>query len=284
MKSDEVNETGAGQNGLSVALPANPKLPQPNQEGLKKAPLTDVSLMNPAVPGDEARIREAFQDRNWNEIKSADSWVVFKVMAEFVEGFDRLAKIGPCVSLFGSARTPETSEYYKMAQDIACRLVEEGYGVITGGGPGIMEAANKGAQSQGGKSVGLNIKLPHEQYPNKYIDHDKSINFDFFFVRKVMFVKYAQGFVVLPGGFGTLDELFEALTLIQTGKIARFPIVLVGKSFWTGLLAWIEEVMLTREGNISPGDTKLVSVVDTPDEAVKVIDDFYEKYLLKPNF
>lgn len=284
MKSDDVNETGAGQNGLAVALPANPKLPQPHQEGLKKAPLTDVSLMNPAVPGDEARIREAFQDRNWNEIKSADSWVVFKVMAEFVEGFDRLAKIGPCVSLFGSARTPEDSEYYKMAQDIACKLVEEGYGVITGGGPGIMEAANKGAQSQGGKSVGLNIKLPHEQYPNPYIDHDKSINFDFFFVRKVMFVKYAQGFVVLPGGFGTLDELFEALTLIQTGKIARFPIVLVGKSFWAGLFEWIEEIMLTREANISPGDTKLVSVVDTPDEAVKVIDDFYAKYLLKPNF
>ncbi|MBC7892227.1 MAG: TIGR00730 family Rossman fold protein [Sphingobacteriaceae bacterium] len=240
--------------------------------------------MNPAVPNDEAMIREAFQDRNWNEIKSADSWVVFKVMAEFVEGFDRMAKIGPCVSLFGSARTPVDSEYYKIAQDIACKLVEQGYGVITGGGPGIMEAANKGAQSKGGKSVGLNIKLPHEQYPNKFIDHDKSINFDFFFVRKVMFVKYAQGFVVLPGGFGTLDELFEAMTLIQTGKIARFPIVLVGKSFWEGLLGWIEAVMLQREHTISPGDMKLISVVDTPDEAVQVIDDFYSKYLLKPNF
>lgn len=281
---EELSLNAEAQNGLSVALPANPKLPHPHAEAPQEAKLTDVSLMNPAVPADEAMIREAFQDRNWNEIKSADSWVVFKVMAEFVEGFDRLAKIGPCVSLFGSARTSPDHDYYKMAEEIAAQLVQYGYGVITGGGPGIMEAANKGAQSQGGKSVGLNIKLPHEQFPNKYIDIDKSINFDFFFVRKVMFVKYAQGFVVLPGGFGTLDELFEALTLIQTGKIARFPIVLVGRSFWQGLFDWIQDVMLTREANISPGDMKLVSLVDTPDEAVRVINNFYSKYLLRPNF
>lgn len=281
---DELSPNAEAQNGLAVALPANPKLPHPQTEAPQEAKLTDVSLMNPAVPADEAMIREAFQDRNWNEIKSADSWVVFKVMAEFVEGFDRLAKIGPCVSLFGSARTATDHEYYKMAEEIAGKLVQYGYGVITGGGPGIMEAANKGAQAQGGKSVGLNIKLPHEQFPNKYIDIDKSINFDFFFVRKVMFVKYAQGFVVLPGGFGTLDELFEALTLIQTGKIARFPIVLVGRSFWQGLFDWIQDVMLTREANISPGDMKLVSLVDTPDEAVRVINNFYSKYLLRPNF
>lgn len=244
----------------------------------------DISLLNPAVPEDEFQIKEAFADRNWSEIKSSDSWVIFKVMAEFVEGFDKLAKIGPCVSIFGSARTKPDNPYYKIAEDIAAKLVRHGYGVITGGGPGIMEAGNKGAFEQGGKSVGLNIKLPFEQHSNPYLDHDKSINFDFFFVRKVMFVKYSQGFVVLPGGFGTLDELFEALTLIQTKKIGRFPIVLVGKSYWSGLLTWIREVMDQVEHNINPEDMKLISLVDTPDEAVKVIDDFYSKYLLKPNF
>ncbi len=245
--------------------------------------LVDVSLLNPAVPEDEKRIKEAFEDRNWNEIKSADSWVVFKVMAEFVEGFDKLAKIGPCVSIFGSARTLPDNPHYKTAEDIAAKLVRHGYGVITGGGPGIMEAGNKGAFQQGGKSVGLNIKLPFEQHSNIYIDHDKSINFDFFFVRKVMFVKYSQGFIVMPGGFGTLDELFEAMTLIQTKKIGRFPIVLVGTAYWSGLLEWIKGTMLT-EHNINPEDLKLISLVDTPDEAVKVIDTFYSKYLLKPNF
>ncbi len=236
------------------------------------------------LTADEQRIKEAFQDHNWNEIKTADSWVIFKVMAEFVEGFDKLAKIGPCVSIFGSARTKPDNPYYQMAEEIAAKLVKHGYGVITGGGPGIMEAGNKGAFEQGGKSVGLNIHLPFEQESNIYIDPDKNINFDFFFVRKVMFVKYAQGFIVLPGGFGTLDELFESLTLIQTKKIARFPIVLVGTTFWKGLVDWIEEVMLGQEGNISPGDMKLISLVDTAEDAVKAIDDFYMKYLLKPNF
>lgn len=245
---------------------------------------TDISLMNPAVPEDEARIKEAFQDRNWNEIKSADSWVVFKVMAEFVEGFDKLAKIGPCVSIFGSARTTDDNPYFKVAQEIAAKLVRHGYGVITGGGPGIMEAANKGAFEQGGRSVGLNIKLPFEQHSNIYIDADKNMDFDFFFVRKVMFVKYSQGFIVLPGGFGTLDELFEALTLIQTKKIGRFPIILVGKSYWSGLIDWIKSHVLEAENNISAPDLKLFSIVETPDEAVHVIEEFYSKYLLKPNF
>ncbi|WP_229203249.1 LOG family protein [Dyadobacter jejuensis] len=239
--------------------------------------------MNPAVKEDEIRIKEAFEDRNWSEIKSSDSWVIFKVMSEFVTGFDHLAKIGPCVSIFGSARTLPDNPHYQLAEEIAAKLVRHGYGVITGGGPGIMEAGNKGAFEQGGKSVGLNIKLPFEQQSNIYIDVDKNINFDFFFVRKVMFVKYSQGFIVMPGGFGTLDELFEAMTLIQTKKIGRFPIVLVGSSFWSGLLDWIKNVMLT-EKNISPEDLKLINVVDSADEVVKVIDDFYSKYLLKPNF
>ena len=258
------------------------------KEALKENPIsteqTDISLMNPAVPEDEARIKEAFQDRNWNEIKSADSWVIFKVMAEFVEGFDKLAKIGPCVSVFGSARTTPDNPYYGIAEEIAAKLVQKGYGVITGGGPGIMEAANKGAFEQNGKSVGLNIHLPFEQHSNLYIDPDKNMDYDFFFVRKVMFVRYSQGFIVLPGGFGTLDELFESLTLIQTKKIGRFPIVLVGKEYWSGLIDWIKGTMLEAQNNVSPGDLKLFSVVETPEEAVEVIEDFYSKYLLKPNF
>jgi uncharacterized protein (TIGR00730 family) len=205
-------------------------------------------------------------------------------MAEFVTGFEKLGKIGPCVSIFGSARTKSDNPYYKMAEEIAAKLVRHGYGVITGGGPGIMEAGNKGAFEQGGKSVGLNIHLPFEQFHNVYIDPDKIITFDYFFVRKVMFVKYAQGFIVMPGGMGTLDELFEAITLIQTQKIGRFPIVLVGRSYWQGLMDWIEGVMLGQEKNISEEDLKLINIVDTPTDAVKVIDDFYSKYLLQPNF
>ena len=233
---------------------------------------------------DEHKIIKAFKNRDWSEIKSANSWVIFKVMAEFVNGFEKMAKIGPCVSIFGSARTKPDHKYYKIAEEIAGKLVRHGYGVITGGGPGIMEAGNKGAREQGGKSVGLNIILPFEQNGNIYIDPDKLIMFDYFFVRKVMFVKYAQGFVVMPGGFGTLDELFEALTLIQTKKIGRFPIVLVGRSFWSGLVDWIKEELLTREKNVHPEDLHLFSIVDTAEDAVKVIDDFYSKYLLQPNF
>nr|WP_225000362.1 TIGR00730 family Rossman fold protein [Cesiribacter sp. SM1] len=233
---------------------------------------------------DDQLIRMAFEDRDWNEIKSSNSWAIFKVMSEFVEGFEKLAKIGPCVSIFGSARTKEDHKYYKMAEEIAAKLVRHGYGVITGGGPGIMEAGNKGAYNEGGKSVGLNIVLPFEQFDNPYIDSDKLITFDHFFVRKVMFVKYAQGFIVMPGGFGTMDELFEALTLIQTKKIGRFPIVLVGSKYWGGLMQWIRDVMLDQEKNVNEEDLHLVNIVDTPDEAVRVIDEFYSKYLLSPNF
>jgi uncharacterized protein (TIGR00730 family) len=243
----------------------------------------DNNIEEPDPKNSESLIKEAFKDRNWSEIKSANSWVIFKVMSEFVEGFDKLAKIGPCVSIFGSARTKNDNKYYKMAEDIASRLVQQGYGVITGGGPGIMEAGNKGAHNAKGKSVGLNIELPFEQFNNIYIDRDKLINFDYFFVRKVMFVKFSQGFIVMPGGFGTLDEMFEALTLIQTNKIGRFPIILVGKNYWGGLFDWIRGTLLA-EGNISAEDLDLVNIVDTPEDAVKVIDEFYNKYLLSPNF
>lgn len=236
-----------------------------------------------SLSADEHKIRKAFKDKDWAEIKSSDSWVIFKVMSEFVQGFEKLAKIGPCVTIFGSARTSPDHEYYKTAEEIAFQLVEHGYGVITGGGPGIMEAGNKGAHRAGGKSVGLNIFLPHEQKGNPYIDPEKLISFDYFFVRKVMFVKYSQGFIVMPGGFGTLDELSEALTLIQTNKIGRFPIVLVGKKFWAGVMDWFKET-LVNEKMIGKEDLNLINLVDSPREAVKVIDDFYSKYILSPNF
>ena len=232
----------------------------------------------------EKKIRRAFKEKNWNAIKTSDSWQIFKIMSEFVEGFETMSKIGPCVSVFGSARTKPDNKYYKQAEEIAFLLTQAGYGVITGGGPGIMEAANKGAKRGAGKSVGLNIELPFEQSSNSYIDTDKLINFDYFFVRKVMFVKYAQGFIVLPGGVGTLDELFEAVTLIQTEKIGRFPIVLVGKTYWEGLIGWIKETMLSKEKNISPKDLHLINIVNSPKQAVAIIDEFYNKYTLKPNF
>ena len=231
----------------------------------------------------EDKIIRAFENKTWQEIKVKDSWQIFKIMAEFVEGFEKLAKIGPCVSIFGSARTPQDHPNFKLAEEIARLLTEHGYGIISGGGPGIMEAANKGAYEAGGKSVGLNIELPFEQFHNAYIDHDKLLEFNYFFVRKVMFMKYSQGFIVLPGGFGTMDELFEAITLIQTGKIARFPIVLVGKDYWGGLFDWVKNRML-EEGNISPEDLNLYRLVDTAEEATGHIFRFYEKYLLKPNF
>jgi uncharacterized protein (TIGR00730 family) len=224
------------------------------------------------------------KQKDWNEIKSNNSWAVFKIMSEFVEGYERMAKIGPCVSVFGSARTKPEHPHYKLAEEIGYLLTQNQYGVITGGGPGIMEAANKGAKRGKGKSVGLNIDLPFEQVANKYIDNDKLLNFDYFFVRKVMFVKYAQGFIVLPGGFGTLDETFEALTLIQTQKIGKFPVILVGKDFWSGLIDWIENVLLKQEKTISPEDMILISIVDTPQEAVNEINNFYKSGMLKPNF
>ncbi len=233
---------------------------------------------------EEAKIRKAFEDKTWQEVKAADSWQIFKIMAEFVDGFEKMSKIGPCVSVFGSARTKPENPYYKLAEEIAFKLTREGYGVITGGGPGIMEAANRGAKAGGGKSVGLNIVLPFEQSSNSFIDKDKIIDFDYFFVRKTIFLRYSQGFIALPGGFGTLDELFEALTLVQTNKIAHFPIVLAGKKYWSGMLDWIKTTMLAEEHNISEEDLDLFKVVDTADEAVKVIVDFYSQYLLKPNF
>ncbi|MGZ3866349.1 MAG: LOG family protein [Bacteroidia bacterium] len=231
----------------------------------------------------EEKIRKAFQQKDWSDIKASDSWQIFRIMSEFVDGFERMARIGPCVSIFGSARTKPENPYYKLAEEIAYKLTLEGYGVITGGGPGIMEAANKGAKKGNGKSVGLNIELPFEQKPNEFIDLDKSINFHYFFVRKTMFLKYSQGFIALPGGFGTMDELFESLTLVQTHKIGEFPVVLVGKKYWVGLIDWVKETMVS-EGMINAGDLDYFHVVDTADEAVKVITDFYSKYLLKPNF
>ncbi|WP_299116562.1 TIGR00730 family Rossman fold protein [uncultured Winogradskyella sp.] len=221
--------------------------------------------------------------KGWNEIKTNDSWAIFKIMGEFVNGYEKLSKIGPCVSIFGSARTKPDHEYYKLTEEVASKIVDSGYGVITGGGPGIMEAGNKGAHIAGGTSVGLNIELPFEQHDNPYIDSDKVLDFDYFFVRKVMFVKYSQGFVVMPGGFGTLDELFEAITLIQTHKIDTFPIILVGTKFWSGLMDWVKNTLLT-EGNISAKDLDLIHVVDTADEVISILNAFYKESELSPNF
>lgn len=226
----------------------------------------------------------SYKNKTWTEIEAESSWSLFKIMHEFVKGYETLNKIGPCVSIFGSARTKPKNKYYKYAVEIAEKLTKKGYGIITGGGPGIMEAANKGAHQGGGKSVGLNINLPHEQYFNEFIDTDKLINFDYFFVRKVMFVKYAQGFVVMPGGFGTLDEFFEAITLIQTHKIKRFPVVLFGSKYWEGLIKWLKDSMLEVEQNISEEDLDLFTIVDNVDEAVDAIDKHYDFSKYKPNF
>ncbi len=229
-------------------------------------------------------MRKEQHHKGWNEIKTNDSWAIFKIMGEFVNGFERMSKIGPCVSIFGSARTKPEDKYYQLAEKVAKKIVEAGYGVITGGGPGIMEAGNKGAHLGGGTSVGLNIDLPYEQHDNPYIDSDKSLDFDYFFVRKVMFVKYSQGFVVMPGGFGTLDELFEAITLIQTHKIGKFPIILVGTDFWEGLLDWVKKTLLNSFSNISPKDLDLIHLVDTEDEVITILDSFYKESGLSPNF
>jgi uncharacterized protein (TIGR00730 family) len=220
----------------------------------------------------------------WTEMKSSNSWLTFKIMGEFVSGFEQMGMIKPCVSIFGSARTKPTDRYYKETVEIAEKIVKQGFGVITGGGPGLMEAANKGAQQGDGTSVGLVIELPFEQEINPYIDKDKHINFDYFFVRKVMFMKYAQAFVVMPGGFGTLDELFEALTLIQTEKIKKFPIVLFGSDFWSGLIDWIKKTLLEEYHNVSLEDLDLIKIVDDVDEAVKHVSQFHTKRKFTPNF
>lgn len=221
--------------------------------------------------------------KDWYEIKTNDSWAIFKVMSEFVQGYERMAKIGPCISVFGSARTKPEDKYYQMAENISEMLGKRGYGVITGGGPGIMEAGNKGAQKGGGKSVGLNIDLPFEQSGNPYIDPESNLKFDYFFVRKVVFVKYSQGFVVVPGGFGTLDEMFEALTLIQTKKINKRPVVLVGSEYWQGLIDWLKQTML-QDGKISEPDLDLFKIVDTEEDAIAYIDDFFKTHSFTPNF
>ena len=233
---------------------------------------------------EDDKIQEKLKQKTWNEIRTNDSWAIFKIMSEFVNGYESMARIGPCVSIFGSARIKPDNKYYLLAEKIAYKISKAGYGVITGGGPGIMEAGNKGAHNGDGTSVGLNIELPFEQHHNPYIDKDKNLNFDYFFVRKVMFVKYSQGFVVMPGGFGTLDELFEAITLIQTKKIGKFPIILVGTDFWSGLIGWINTVLIEKEKTVHSEDMNLIKIVDTEDEVVKALDDFYKKYNLSPNF
>lgn len=224
--------------------------------------------------------------KQWTKIKGENAWTMFKVIAEFVDSFEVMNKIGPCVSIFGSARTKPDHPYYKMAVDVAKRMVSEGYGIITGGGPGIMEAGNKGAFEADGVSVGLNIDLPFEQSHNAYIHPSYNLDHRYFFIRKVMFVKYAQAFVVMPGGFGTLDELFEVLTLIQTKKITRVPVILVGTEFWGGMRDWIQNTMLEKAHNISEKDMDLIPIVDTPEEVATIINKFYdnEDSSFAPNF
>ncbi len=240
--------------------------------------------MKEEYKNDDDLIQDKLTQKTWNEIRANDSWAIFKIMSEFVNGYETMARIGPCVSIFGSARTKPDNKYYLLAESIAYKISKAGYGVITGGGPGIMEAGNKGAHRGEGTSVGLNIELPFEQHYNPYIDKDKNLNFDYFFVRKVMFIKYSQGFVVMPGGFGTLDEMFEAITLIQTKKIGKFPIILVGSHYWTGLMDWIKNVMIAEEHNANIDDLNLIKIVDTEDEVVAELDRFYKKYQLSPNF
>lgn len=233
---------------------------------------------------DRYRKKKIYKSKDWTEFSAESSWRMFKIMAEFVEGFERMDKIGPCVSIYGSARTSNDNNYYKQTEEIASKLVKEGFGIITGGGPGIMEAGNKGAHHMSGKSVGLNIELPFEKYANPYIDQDKLINFNYFFVRKVMLVKYAQAFIFMPGGFGTLDELFESLTLIQTHKIERVPVVMIGTEYWSGLLNWIRNTVFGSQKNINEEDMDLFFLTDSVNDAVDHITSFYATSQLRPNF
>jgi uncharacterized protein (TIGR00730 family) len=220
--------------------------------------------------------------KDWEALKAESSWRMFKIMSEFVDGFERMETFGPCISIFGSARTEQNNKYFKLAETVAEKLVKEGYGIITGGGPGIMEAGNMGAKKAGGKSVGLHIELKHEQTWNHYIDTDKLLIFKYFFARKVMFVRYAQAFIYLPGGFGTMDEMFEVITLIQTAKIDRIPVILVGTEYWAGLFDWIKNTVL-REKNISPEDLDLFQLTDDPDKVIKIIRKHYKSETLSPN-
>jgi uncharacterized protein (TIGR00730 family) len=214
---------------------------------------------------------------------SADSWRVFRILSEFVDGFEKMTNIGPSVSIFGSARLTPNSPYYQLAVEAAQHIAQRGFAIITGGGPGIMEAANKGAQSVNGKSCGLSIDLPMESATNKYIDLKYNLSFRYFFVRKVMFIRYAQGYVFLPGGVGTLDELFEALTLIQTKKIHPFPIYLMGKDYWVGLMDWIKDTLLGHEC-ISPEDLDLIQITDDPEEVANGIERHYQRHQVERNF
>lgn len=206
--------------------------------------------------------------------KRKDAWSVFKIMGELVNGYEQLDAIGPCVSIFGSARTTADSPYYTLGVEIAQSIAEKGYGIITGGGPGIMEAGNKGAQLAEGVSVGLNIDLPFEQTSNTYIDSAHNLNFEYFFVRKVMFVKFSKAFIVLPGGVGTLDELFEAITLVQTEKIKKIPIILVKTDYWKGLVDWLQDTLLAQ-GMINEENLSLIQLVDTKEEVLELLEEFY---------
>ena len=237
---------------------------EPPRRVRRQGPVTLRGKQIPATTTDQ-RLLDRRGPADWVH---TDPWRVMRIQAEFVEGFGLLAELGPAVSIFGSARTPAGTTEYQTAERIAGGLAKAGYAVITGGGPGVMEAANRGAAEAGGVSVGLGIELPREQGLNEFVDI--GLEFRYFFVRKTVFIKYSQAFVVLPGGFGTMDELFEALTLVETGKITRFPIVLVGSSYWSGLLAWITDTMLAR-GNISTAELSLISVADDPDEVVGII-------------
>jgi uncharacterized protein (TIGR00730 family) len=243
---------------------------QPQQDN----PTLNVAQRTRTATEDERLLQSPTTTPAAEDFTHSDPWRVFRIMGEFVEGFDNLARIGPAVTIFGSARTPADHPEYAAAQEMARLLGEAGFCIITGGGPGIMEAANRGAREAGVLSIGCNIELPFEQGTNPYVD--VAINFRYFFVRKTMFVKYAEAFVIFPGGFGTLDELFEAMTLIQTGKVRDFPVILFGTEYWKGLTEWIRTTLL-REGKISPDDVDLVTVTDSPEEAVRVIVDCYEQ-------
>ena len=223
------------------------------------------------------------ENKKWKFTKKDDSWSIFKIMGEFVDGYKTLHAIGPSISIFGSARTKPDNKYYKLEEEIASEIVSRGYGVITGGGPGIMEAANKGANKNKGKSVGLCIDLPFE-VPNDFIDRDNLLKFDYFFVRKVMFIRYSQGFVVMPGGFGTLDEVFEAATLIQTKQTEKFPIILVGSEYWGGVVDWIKETLVLENNNINKEDLELFKIADTKEEVMDFLEEFHNNYEFSPNF
>jgi len=233
----------------------------------------------------DKRVIRKFEKKTWSEVKSKNSWQVFRIMAEFVEGFDALTQVGPSVTVFGSARTKLDDPYYEIAYDLGKLLAHEGLSVITGGGPGVMEATNKGAKEAGGASAGVGIELPFEASNNAYIDSDKNITFRYFFVRKLMFLKYSQAFVAFPGGLGTLDELFESLTLSQTGKTPKFPIILVGRDYWCGLVDWLRDRALAQ-GYINADDLELFRVVDSAEEVMDSITGFFAKFRkeMVPNF